>query len=156
MDLIRPEWLWVPRQIDEKRVLAIDPGGTTGYAYMRCIPGARTEIAACELRVGADQCPTFAATVKCDAREHSLDCVVIEDFVMRPQHHGEEDKHAIRIIAMVEYAILGICPLAKQTSDVLSVITDERLKRWGYWVKSRKGDARSAVKHALMWERKNT
>lgn len=154
MYLHRPEWLEEERVLGELRVLAIDPGGTTGYAFMRCLPAKRTSIAASELRVGADQVTEFAVTVRRQVQEHRLDCVVIEDFIMRPQHHGDEDKHTIRIIAMVEYAINGLCPLYKQTSDVLRVITDERLKKWGYWVKSRKGDARSATKHALMWERK--
>jgi hypothetical protein len=80
----------------------------------------------------------------------------VEDFALATNVRGREVLAPVRVMAGVEWALwsTGIV-IEKQMPHERSIITEERLRRWGFWVPGNDmDDARSATQHALAWLRK--
>jgi len=94
-----------------------------------------------------------------------LDCLVIEDFVLYLHSRQTADRSGlapVRITAMLElanfYGIDGNMPLGLTVYKYLAreakgSITDERLKRWGCWIRG-KPHARDAMRLLILHLRK--
>lgn len=96
-----------------------------------------------------------------------VDVVVLESFILFPDRQHTPDPSAVtpvRIISMVEAyndvirrgmmdSMDDALPIIYQTPSQKSVITDERLRRWGLWTpgKTHKNDA---MRHLLVFARK--
>lgn len=152
-------------------VLAVDPGGTTGYA------GIRLDLAT----VLRGRAPISRAIqewtcgqIDGDENEQILylknyilkvtSCaVVIEDFSLRKFNRDRELLAPVRVTAALEWAIWQTDRVTKQNIHIIKQMpalamtcaTDDRLKRTGLY---RKGEehARDAVRHAVTYLRRLT
>lgn len=157
-------------------ILAIDPGETTGWCLWR--PGAEYRGMRHIERFGQISAKVDINT-KPDAVYQELNRVarvimasvemrqitgnpiahiVIEDFTFRGGHRiVKTDIITIKMVGMLLYgaAQTGVSYSTQIAGDAKGVITDMRLKRWGYWLPHKERHARDAIRHALLYERKN-
>lgn len=131
-----------------RSVFAVDPGGTTGWAFVAS--GERLVFESGQL-VG-DEITQTRELVRL-IRECKADDVVIEDFVLRQgiARSGAGSRRVtlspVRITAMLEYA-LGLSLPKQSAADAKTFATDARLRTWGTYVR---GDhARDAMRHAML------
>lgn len=142
-------------------ILAIDPGNTTGWCLFR--HGAEYRGMRNIEKFGQIAKPGVA-TVKMIVKSVefrrlsgiSIDHAVVEDWRLRPTHRPvESDIATVKLVGMFEYAFdeIGLsCSL--QGSEAKAVITEARLKLWGYWLPHKERHARDAIRHALLFDRK--
>lgn len=85
--------------------------------------------------------------------------VAIEDFIIRQPNKTRDFLSPVRITAGIMQELYGceddITIVFQSPSDAKSVITDERLDKWGYKFDTLKDrHAKDAVRHALLLQRK--
>lgn len=85
--------------------------------------------------------------------------VLMEDFILRMYSKGRDLLTPVRLNAMLDYALetqLGVCVTHRQQpSEAKSVVTDARLKIWGFYTSAGGQEhARDADRHAILFLRK--
>lgn len=126
------------------RILAVDPGGTTGWVHYDTESGwfesgqQENRIAFCEQ---AEEFITCGAEV-----------VVVEDFRITVQTAKKSQQpDALKIIGALDYIAAGRAQVVLQTpGDAKRFSTDARLKKAGMWTPGRK-HANDAARHLFMW-----
>jgi hypothetical protein len=152
-------------------VVALDPGGTTGWSVMCVEPDALAYDDVSVLRsithwthgqVGGDEREQAHACAELVAAWEGC-ALVIEKFTLRKFIRHEELLSPVRIGSMVEYAVWsGRLDVDRDTriwkqepSMAKSTATDERLKDWGlYEREGGMGHARDADRHAITFLRR--
>lgn len=149
-------------------VLAIDPGGTTGWSAISVRPEALSN-------------PKVSILENITLWEHGqIDCLVdeiagvhelvervsgaagavvlLEQFVIRRFDQKEDFLSPVRITAAFDYAarqLLGVRTYRQQPSEAMTTCTDARLKEWGLYERAGgMGHARDADRHGILWLRK--
>lgn len=149
-------------------VLAIDPGGTSGWSIFSVHPNALVDP-----QVSILENITHWSHGQVDCLEDELDgveglvelaeswpgaVVLLEQFIIRRFDQKEDFLSPVRITAAFDYAVrkLGVHQTYRQQpADAKNSASDDRLKRWGFY--QREGGlehARDADRHALLWLRK--
>lgn len=149
------------------RVVALDPGETSGVAWI--------DLAGKDLRepihkyvarmaewtevVGLANSENEAAMAIYRIIEWwEADVLVCESFRVRVGETSADPRalSPVRINAKVGLAVSlykpGVQIVEQSASQAKGVITDERLKRWGLWVEGHK-DARDALRHLVVFGR---
>lgn len=157
---------------DSPVVIAVDPGGVTGWSILKVHPEALSD-------------PTVRILDNIDHHAHGqiispanssdeMRCVdeltelvrqwpgaavLMEDFILRMYSKGRELLAPVRLNAMLGYSLrmqLGIeVTHLQQPSEAKTSVTDERLKMWGFYEKDGgMGHARDADRHAILFLRK--
>lgn len=132
-------------------ILGIDPGSTTGIAYITRGPGGYMEAM-------TGQCPPDEVLRSLDQTPPALiahlEAVAIERYVItrRSMYGGPASTDPLNVIGVVqEWATQHNIPVVLQPpSDVKNLITDDVLKYFLLWIKARP-HARDAIRHALYW-----
>lgn len=126
------------------KILAIDPGKTTGFALWG---GADDIIRPLSGQVGP-KIDLYRVVL-----EAQPDVVVCEDFTPRPGAHSVQ-KDALHVIGGLEALILvGEIDAAlhlQSPGQAKAFGTDDKLRRLGWWVKGQ-DHARDALRHLLTW-----
>lgn len=166
------------------KVLAFDPGGTTGWAL------ADVDVSAWGEMLGDVQLSLLCGQIKVPSEsenawrmmelvgEHGPDVVVLEDFVVMPNglHNPKRDwTSPMRLLAVIDFwwwmaqwgpvdvmdgrEMRARMPLkVKQMPGEKDIITDELLKKWGLWrTQKRQGGgphAMDALRHLIVFMRK--
>lgn len=152
-------------------VIAIDPGGTTGWSVMCVYTDALSDADVSILKsiahrahgqVGGDEDEQARILIELIAAWPGC-AVVVEDFVLRKYLKGRELLSPVRITAKVEYAVKrGLEDVQTEprlwiqsSSLAKSTATDDRLRQWGLY--QREGGlehARDADRHAITFLRR--
>lgn len=150
--------------------VAIDPGGVTGmacvaqhedgtFALLDWVEISSIDEGMNELRAARAVAQKAAGWVA----EYGADVVAIEDFIIRLGVTDRSLLSPVRMTAMIEafwYEMRGSGGIGwggswggeyvkQQASSAKAVATNERLKRWGLWVKG-KQHARDAIRHCVV------
>lgn len=139
---------------DVYQVLALDPGGTTGWSIFQVHPEAMTgdpDISVMDniqwwtagqfTGLQHDQVDQIVKLVE----EWPYARLVTEDFKLR-QANAVLDP--VEINATVTWATRPRYWVKQMASLAMSTVTDDRQKQWGFWVPG-KEHARDAVKHNI-------
>lgn len=131
------------------KVLAIDPGETTGWALFCNTTMDRHG------QLQTSLFPQAPVTLCSHIEAWKPDVVVIEDYRVykwKTDSHAWAALHTPKLIGVVEYfCYINKIPLTKQSAQVgKGFCTDERLKEWGlYQVAMR--HANDAIRHACQY-----
>lgn len=152
--------------LDNPTIVAVDPGGTTGWSVMSVHPEALAGDASILLNIMHWSHGEISGEENTQASEvlGIIDSwpgcvVVIEDFILRSSVTSRELLSPVRITEKIDYGMFlagGRVPMFKQMpSEAKTSITDDRLRSWGFY--QREGGlkhARDADRHALRWLQK--
>lgn len=155
-------------------IIAVDPGGTSGWALFSfkpeaLLPGDTKLLESilywtCGEFVGAENLQVDQLVSLCAAWPEAD--LVVEDFILRQFRQGRELLAPVRITAALSYGIRetdgvwkgrgpGRRMYLQQPGLAMSTITDERMKRSGFYNPTvGKPHARDAVRHALTFARR--
>lgn len=155
------------------RVVAFDPGGTTGWSIMETTLGALDDntIPVHEILTGWWHGQIVCNDEKIDNYEQvAIDAmaelitaqaaaddfaVVMESYQIRSKRTDAETISPIRFIAGVEQYVWDMCRyMAKQGPSEKTGVTDERLETWGLYLRDGQQHARDADRHALLFLKK--
>lgn len=168
---------------DAATIVAIDPGGTTGWSLISVHPGCLTESdanildnihhhqhgqvdcgshrgnLATSLHSGISTDGEFSGVYDLTKfiRQWPVAAVVIEDFTLRQLRMDRELLSPVRITAALGYNLWkdGRDYHVQTPTDAKRVCTDERLKNWGlYDPTGGMVHARDADRHAILFLRK--
>jgi hypothetical protein len=148
------------------RVMGVDPGGTTGVVVWD------TDLSECvlceELRSGGEHSAELrvALLVSRYVVDYDVDLVIIEDFILRgvagstkreslsPARLGFGIACLLSLLAADERA--GLEVVLRLAGDAISIMTNDRLKRLGMYVKYPGGGThvRDAMRHVALELRK--
>ena len=142
---------------DQYIVLAVDPGGTTGWCVVGVHPDALSgdpEIRILE-NVEFWTCGQFEGAEN-DQSDEIVELVatwpsarlVLEEFILRKPSMGRELLSPVRISAVIDWAVRPRYWVRQQPALAMTTITDDRQKDMGLWVPG-KEHARDAIKHAF-------
>lgn len=146
-------------------VVAIDPGGTTGWAAITIHADAlrSTEFNVVDNILSWSQGQIYGDEEKqADEILELIDgwagcAVVIEDFIARKLLYAREYLAPVRVTAMVSYGMyLRKLPVAfKQSPEMaMTTATNTRLKAWNlYTAEGGLEHARDATRHGITWLR---
>jgi hypothetical protein len=163
------------RRNEDMRVLAVDPGSTTGYVLWE---GDEGYVGGLDVHLGVLRRGEFKGGWKAGAsgvftacRAWNADVLVLEDFILEGGDHSSEREglDSCRINAVVEFNLnrdgpdlddggvvgrLGVViPIVYQTaSQAKGIITDERLRKWGLWHRG-SAHVRDAHRHLCLYLR---
>lgn len=142
---------------DQYVVLALDPGGTTGWSVFGVHPDALSGDPA----IGVVNNVEFWCAGQFEGDENSqadeiVELIehwpsarlVIEDFILRKQSQARELLSPVRITSVLEWAVRPRYFIKQQPSLAMTTITDDRQKAMGFWVPGQQ-HARDAIKHNL-------
>lgn len=167
----------------ETTIIAIDPGGTTGWSLMSVHPEALIEPNAdlfenmFEHQHGQVDCGSHRGNLDTTLHEgistegefsgvyDIVDliaswpsaAVIIEDFTLRQMRMDRDLLSPVRITSAIGYAmwLAGRDYHVQSASDAKRVCTDERLRKWGVYESSgAQRHARDADRHAILFLRK--
>lgn len=126
------------------RVLAVDPGGETGFACWKQTPGGES-IQQWQI---VDQLQVLA-TVRDELA--TTDVLVVESFTIGGSRASDSNK-TIEIIGGCRWlASLAGVPMVEQSpADAVMFATNDKLKRIGWW-KVGEDHSRSATRHLLLY-----
>lgn len=136
------------------KLMAIDPGGNTGIVYGDF--ELRSDIPSHEIVKGLHTVVDIDCSDPYDGFDE-LDClinafkpdeIICENFQLWTV---AADLTPVQLITLLNYRLGSIC---MQEPSERNVITDARLKAWDLWYSGRK-DVNAAMKHLLVWIRKN-
>ena len=140
------------------RVLAIDPGTHTGWAYYDTDVGIDSfeggEIGPKRDLPGEI---SMAKEILFMVEKSSIDVLVVEDFTLLPpsvRGGWSSDRtglSSVRVAAMLAVLFEGD-ELVWQNPGAMRVITSQRLKNYGFWIVGSE-HARDAAKHLLVYLR---
>lgn len=150
--------------LDNPTIVAIDPGGTTGWSVMSVHPEALAGDASILLNIehwshgeitGDENSATSEVLGIIDSWPGCV--VLIEDFILRSSVTSREILSPVRIGAKIEFGLFltGRTWHRQMPSEAKTSITDDRLKSWGFY--QREGGlehARDADRHSLRWLQK--
>ncbi len=124
-----------------KRLLAIDPGGTTGYAYFE---GTKLK--------WTKQEKSYPASI---IEQYKPDLVVCEDYKIyasKVDMHTYSDLSVPRLIGEIEYVCrINEIKLHKQmAATAKGFCTNNKLKEWGFY-EPNKPHARDAIRHGCYY-----
>lgn len=135
------------------RILAFDPGETTGYA---CFEASEDDVKL----VQQGQVKTWPLDEGLRNIEFVItamqpDKVVFESYQVyewKASEHSWSQVPTIQIIGMIRTLLLQMAiPEHTQTAQIAkNFCTDEKLTEWGYWIKGAR-HARDAIRHALYY-----
>lgn len=164
---------WVDADNGWVTVVAIDPGGTTGWSVMCVEADALVDPDVSILRSIAHRATGQVDLGNEDAHAAQLvellaawplAAVVIEDFTLRTFKMSRELLSPVRLTAKIEYVLyqgLEDCEPAgrrvfkQQPSQAKSTATDERLRQWGLYIREGGMEhARDADRHAITFLRR--
>lgn len=148
---------------DQYICLAIDPGGTTGWAVMGVHPDAVTSGDA-SIQIHPNIEFWTAGQVVGDEDEQVdflLSLIeswpsarlVIEDFILRKSSQGRELLAPVRITAALKWAIRPRYFNFQQPGLAMSTLTDDRQRAAGLWIPGQE-HARDATKHCVTYLRR--
>ena len=132
--------------IQTKRVLAIDPGETTGYALFDGVDLDRLG------QVSTGHVDTSVIPLRKLFENVEPDIVVVEEYrvyAWRAKQHSWSSLHTPRLIGCIE----TLCeihrkPIAMQGAGIVKqFVTNDKLKDWGFYIKGQP-HARDATRHA--------
>lgn len=135
-------------------VIALDPGGTTGWALIQVHPEAMEGDPDIPVMENIEFWTAGEFTGKQDNQiDEIIELVnswpharlVTEQFILR-QMHAELDP--VEINATLRWATRPRYWIPQQPALAMSTVTDARQKAWGFWVPG-KPHARDGVKHAI-------
>lgn len=171
------EWkaIWAKRLAERGpwQVLAIDPGGTTGWAVVEERKGATNNCAVVasgqiigHAKVDASAYEVSDSELEMVRRLRShltpeVKAIVIEDFILvpKPKTTARSGLSPVRITArfqqmLVEDHLGKVRPLFFQSANMAKTCaTDERMRRWGYWVPGA-DHANDAIRHGVTFMRR--
>lgn len=80
----------------------------------------------------------------------------LEDFILRTQNKSRDTLSPVRVTSAFEYGmhLRGFQTFRQQPSEAKGIVTDQRLKDWGYYRRDNQEHARDADRHAISWLRK--
>lgn len=121
-------------------LLAIDPGGTTGYAVFEDLN-----------LVKSGQCVGSHSNMNKLIDITQPDMIVCEDYLVYPwaaKTHKWSRVPTLRLIGGIEFkcAVAGLSLHLENAQPVKGFVTDKRLKEWGYYIEG-KPHARDAIRH---------
>lgn len=178
-EMTREEW-WAKRLAEKGpwQVLAIDPGGTTGWAVVEERKGADNNcavIASGQLtgleKPGQwddphtpDEISASELAMVRRLRSHitkEIKVMVIEDFILvpNPKTTARSGLSPVRITARIQQMLAddpvgSTRPLFFQSASMAkSTVTDERMRRWGIWVPGAP-HANDAIRHGVTFMRR--
>lgn len=134
-------------RLEPKRLLALDPGETTGVALFE----DRKLISANQIGTGNMQlAPRFIANL---FKECQPDFVVFEDYrvyAWKKDQHSWAALHTPRLIGGIETLLnLAGTPFHKQMANLAKgFATDDKLRAWDMYEKGQK-HARDAIRHGI-------
>jgi hypothetical protein len=128
-------------------LVALDPGQTTGYAIFN----ASNLIEAGQLET--KNIEEGMVVLNNFLHKHNPDYVVYEAYRVyqhKTQDHANSDLHTSQFIGCIKVLCIqqGIKYYNQMASVAKQFCTDDKLRSWGMWIKSKK-HARDAVRHAL-------
>lgn len=164
----RTKRLTVPDEDDESSlstVIALDPGGTTGWCVLAVHPESLVEPDVTIL--GNILWWTSGQFTGTEYKQNSqiidlIECwpyaaVLLEDFILRKQLRSRELLSPVRITSVIEYELerVGRPCFKQQPSEAKNTATDDRLKNWGlYRREGGEEHARDATRHAITFLRR--
>ena len=130
-----------------KRLLALDPGETTGYAIFE--RGLLTEWG---------QLPTHTVDESVLLLVDHISIanhVVVENYQVyawKLKEHKYSTLHTPRLIGCIETLcrLKGVKPTKQTAQNAKKFVTDEKLKEWGMWIKG-KPHTRDAIRHGIYY-----
>jgi hypothetical protein len=140
--------------IESKRILAVDPGGATGFAFWEGSPLRIENELLMQWQELDDDGLTTARTVEQEINK-GLDILVCESFslnagTMKKSTAGS--LQTIQTIGMLRWlAFVHAVPFVLQTpAAAASFSSDDKLRRLGWW-KVGEEHARSATRHLILY-----
>lgn len=146
-------------------VVALDPGGTTGWSVLAVHPESLVDV---EIPILANI--EHWAQGQSVGHEHKQEAelvelldawpdaaVVIERFVLRKMLRGEELLSPVRITAVLEFELSksGRVAFKQQPSEAKGTATDDRLRAWSlYRREGGEEHARDATRHGITFLRR--
>lgn len=133
------------RVLFEEKLLALDPGETTGFAtYKECALIDAGQLDTKDFNKGI-------AAVAGVIDSFSPSVIVVEDYRIyswKAKDHTWSDLHTPQFIGSIRtLAALSSIPLLKQSAQVAKQFcTNDKLKEWGYYRKAQP-HARDAIRH---------
>lgn len=131
--------------------IAIDPGKTCGVATGDVyLDGGESKLALRIVSVWQETGPELVKRLERDRFDH----VVCERFTLVPKAalKGGHAEETLKLVGVIAY-LAGDAYTEVAPSNAKSTVTDERLKRWGWWVEGQP-HARDAVRVAYTWARR--
>ena len=134
------------------RVVAVDPGGTTGLASWTRYEDGREDVEGWEEMTWADTM-RWVHTVM--SYRVALDALVVEDFFLgnsTAKKSTKGPKQTIELIGMLRYLAFtkGVPFILQAPADSRSFSTPDKLKRLGWWEPG-SDHVQSATKHLLLY-----
>ena len=139
-------------------IFAVDPGGTTGWAYAKAVDIQTLPAGECDMDI-------IGAEMAGDENQQAYDlfrlikqvwpvAVVIEDFIPRKLDQSRHFLSPVRITAKLELLLWRDEKRwwRQMPSLAMSTITDEHLKATGLWIPGQP-HANDAQRHALTYTR---
>ena len=132
--------------VPTKRILALDPGETTGYAVFDGVFFDRLG------QINTGHVDTSVIPLRKLLQDINPNIVVVEEYrvyAWRVKQHSWSILHTPRLIGCIE----TICeihrkPIAMQGAGIVKqFVTDDKLKNWGFYIKGQ-SHARDATRHA--------
>jgi hypothetical protein len=148
---------------DSPTVVALDPGGTTGWCVFQCHPESLIDPEVLVLdNIDYWQSGQFTGSEDQQAADiFNLICswagcaVLIEDFVLRMMSPDRDLLSPVRITAKVEHLLWQreLTFFKQMPSEAKTTATDDRLKSWKLY-KPGEEHGRDATRHAITFMRK--
>jgi len=154
---VRKDPVMVTQQLCRMRLLAIDPGETTGIAlFLNIQPVNQFELKPRQVSGVIEPVASLADQIASTLnRYREIDVIILEDYRVykwRAKQHTWSDLHTPRLIGAIEYiASKEKIPIIKQPAHVAKQFcTDDKLKHWGMYISGLK-HARDAVRHGCYY-----
>lgn len=136
------------------KVLALDPGETTGWAAFQSEDGkyfklfAEGQIKTWPMQDAVDQLQKLLDQVKPDHLVHELYAV----YEWKSQDHSWSRMPTVRVIGCIEtLCIQQNIPFSSQTAQIAKTFcTDDKLKTWNFYIKGQR-HARDAIRHGCYY-----
>lgn len=135
------------------RLLALDPGETTGYSVFEATP-ENTRLIECG-QLTTPNVPSAVCEFEKVFKKHDIVRAVFESYRVyswMSESHSWSDVPTLRIIGCIETLLYQHnLPHTTQTAQAAkNFCTDERLTDWGFWIKGQK-HARDSIRHAAFF-----
>lgn len=146
-----------PLPVEQKRIIGIDPGGTTGVSAWNI--GGEAEIQMIHWdQIKTAEMPEAAATMADFLNVALPDLIVMEEYRIynwKTRSHANSDVHTLRLIGAIQYiAHERRIPIVLQgAGEGKGFCTDEKLQAWGLYKPARRhsNDAIRHVAHYLLF-----
>jgi hypothetical protein len=147
---------------DSYQIVALDPGGTTGWCILSIHPDAMEGDIEIPVMANIEWWTagqfTGPENAQCDAIVELIESwpsarLVSEKFILRSKVTSEEVLSLERMNAILGWAVRPRYFVLQQPSLAMSTITDDRQKDLGFWLPGQQ-HARDAVKHALTFAKR--